>query len=270
MGTDPLNWDSDGNGISDLADWLASRPPVITSSSYLEIQAGRWLGYGLTAECGGGSYAWSLSGDVPSGLSLWGDTLGGFVEPPGVRTFQVTVTAANGLSASQAMTVAVAEPPPAPHITSASPLPGGAAGSMYDFTFAAADGGAPYAWSITGGSLPPGLVLSSAGTLSGAPTAAGTWTLDVTVTDADGQSSAGSFPLTVEGEPPPLQIDSASFDARIGMGFSATLEASGARHPTRVPWWRAAPFRPASRWMPKGFCPARSRARPGHGRSRWR
>ncbi len=58
-------------------------------------------------------------------------------------------------------------------------------GSAYSATFTAASGTSPYVWSISGGALPAGLTLSSAGVLSGTPTAAtGTYSFTVKAVDA--------------------------------------------------------------------------------------
>ena len=51
-------------------------------------------------------------------------------------------------------------------------------------TLTAANGTAPYTWAITSGALPTGMALSSAGVLSGTPTAFGTFSFGVTVTDS--------------------------------------------------------------------------------------
>ena len=64
-----------------------------------------------------------------------------------------------------------------PTIQTASLLDG-TVGTAYSQTLAA-DGSAPIAWSITNGALPEGLTLSNDGTISGTPTAAGTYTFDV-------------------------------------------------------------------------------------------
>ncbi len=47
-------------------------------------------------------------------------------------------------------------------ITTTSPLPNGTVDTLYSTTFAATGGTAPYAWTITSGSV-PGLAISSAG-----------------------------------------------------------------------------------------------------------
>jgi len=64
-----------------------------------------------------------------------------------------------------------------------------------------ANGGAPpYTWS---GQLPAGLTLRPSGLVLGAPTATGTSTFPVTVTDSAGATATGTFSLTVTGPPAP-------------------------------------------------------------------
>ena len=58
----------------------------------------------------------------------------------------------------------------------------------------------PYSWS---GTLPTGLTLRPSGLALGAPTALGTSTFPVTVTDAAGATATGTFSLTVTNPPPP-------------------------------------------------------------------
>jgi predicted extracellular nuclease len=62
-------------------------------------------------------------------------------------------------------------------------------------TLAATGGSTPYAWSATG--LPAGLTLSSGGVLTGTPSAAGSATVTVTATDANGVSGSASFGIEV-------------------------------------------------------------------------
>jgi hypothetical protein len=63
-------------------------------------------------------------------------------------------------------------------------LPDGVVASAYKAQLAATGGVPPYVWSIAHGSLPPGLALDAAsGTISGAPTMAGTYDFTVQVAD---------------------------------------------------------------------------------------
>jgi large repetitive protein len=78
-----------------------------------------------------------------------------------------------------------------PTITlSPTTLPNGVKGVAYPSqTLSATGGTAPYTFTLTAGSLPSGLTLSTAGVLSGTPTATGPFTFTVAATD----NSAGHF-----------------------------------------------------------------------------
>ena len=75
-------------------------------------------------------------------------------------------------------------------------LPDGYAGSAYSKSLTTKDGKAPYAWSISGGSLPAGLSLDAAtGAITGTPAAAGNSSFSVAVRDANNKTA--SEPLTI-------------------------------------------------------------------------
>jgi hypothetical protein len=61
--------------------------------------------------------------------------------------------------------------------------------------FGATGGTPPYTWNATG--LPSGLTLNATGTLSGTPTAVGTSSITVTVTDSNGLTASETLNLTV-------------------------------------------------------------------------
>jgi len=68
-------------------------------------------------------------------------------------------------------------------ITTTSPLPNGTVDTFYSTTFAASGGTAPYAWTITSGSV-PGLAMTSTGVLTGVPAGASAYTITVQVIDS--------------------------------------------------------------------------------------
>jgi len=81
--------------------------------------------------------------------------------------------------------------PTAPLQTSSAPFHGGEVGVAYAAVALSATGGrAPYAWSVSTGALPGGLTLGPDGSVSGNPTAAGTFSFTIQVADA-GTSTAG-------------------------------------------------------------------------------
>ena len=82
-----------------------------------------------------------------------------------------------------------------PAITTTT-LPNGFVGTAYTPTTVAATGGTgPYTFTATG--LPAGLVISSAGQITGTPTAAGTSSATITVTDSSAAHLTGSANISI-------------------------------------------------------------------------
>jgi len=75
-------------------------------------------------------------------------------------------------------------------------LPAGTQGLPYDQTLTASGGTAPYSFSVSAGTLPGNLSLSSAGILSGTP-AAGAFNFTVRATDANGCFGEREYLLTI-------------------------------------------------------------------------
>ena len=123
-------------------------------------------------------------------------------------------------------------------------LPTATAGQAFSTTVAAADGTAPYTWSVTAGSLPTGLSLNATtGVITGTPAGPGASTVTITATDSTvtptvgstagstvlnpspGQASA-TFTLTVN--PAPLTITPAALPGGIvGQAYAASLSGTG-------------------------------------------
>jgi arabinan endo-1,5-alpha-L-arabinosidase len=77
-------------------------------------------------------------------------------------------------------------------------LAGGTVTLSYSTTLTAAGGtGTGYQWSISAGTLPPGLALATSGVLSGTPTAPGTSSFTVRVTDSSGASASANLSLAI-------------------------------------------------------------------------
>jgi hypothetical protein len=92
-------------------------------------------------------------------------------------------------------------------MTPAGALSGGTAGAAYSSTLTQTGAlGAP-TFVVTAGALPPGLTLSSGGTISGTPSATGTFNFSVTVSDNSGCSTASSYSITVVCPPNPTTLN---------------------------------------------------------------
>ena len=190
--------------------------------------------YSKTLAATGGSgtgYTWSITGGsaLPSGLTLSAaGVLSGKPTTTGTPSFNITVTDSvqNSASAAFSMTVAAG-------VTIATPatLTGGYQGAVYTGATLAAVGGSgtgyTWAWAAAGGSaIPAGLNLSAGGAISGTPTAAGTFSVVISVTDSAQNSASSTFSLTVE---PTLAVTTVSpiKSGTINAAYSQSLGASG-------------------------------------------
>lgn len=105
----------------------------------------------------------------------------------------VTASNGDGTSATQSFNITVQQ---APSITSGPPTSTATVGTAYSFSYTAGGYPAP-TFSVTSGSLPTNLALSSTGTISGTPTAAGTFNGIVTAGNGVGTAATQSFSIVV-------------------------------------------------------------------------
>jgi uncharacterized protein (TIGR03437 family) len=178
----------------------------------------------LTAFNGSGSYTWSATG-LPAGITLSATGLL-FGTPTVAGIFAVTITVTSGGStASVTLPLTISAPSPLAIVTTS--LPNGVVGQPYtqpygNVILSATGGTYEYRFSATG--LPPGLTLSSAGILSGTPSASGSYTVTVTVSDGENTTSA-ALSLTITTSPV-LTITSVLLDSgTLNQGYGDTLFA---------------------------------------------
>jgi Putative Ig domain len=109
-------------------------------------------------------------------------------------------------------------------------LPAGTINVPYSSTLSASGGEPPYSWTVTGGALPPGLGLSTAGVISGTPTAGGVYNFTVQVTDT--LTNMASAPLSITIQTGPLVITTMSLPTgTVNVPYDAMLGASGGTPP---------------------------------------
>ena len=184
---------------------------------------------------------WSISaGTLPPGLNLnqtTGVISGTPSAPAGTSSFTVRVQDAGGQSDTQALSIVI-NLFNAPNITTTT-LEGGTVGQSYNQTLRANGGIGTLTWAVSSGSLPAGLTISPAGTISGVPTNVGISNFIVTVIDTFNQSDTQALSITVT---PALEITTPSLpNAKEGEAYSATLQSSGGVPPVS---WTVTPLLP--------------------------
>lgn len=216
--------DEGGSDKGTLRITTATLPPAITSGAY-----------SVPISASGGShssYSWSLlSGSLPPGLGLsptgTPDTsIMGVPTSPGLFAFTLQVQDSAGAAATRALSIQVNN---AISISTTSLLSAEQSKPYSAAILTSGGTGTGYSWSITTGSLPPGLTLASSGTpgttISGTPTVQGSFNFTLACTDSALVTASRSLTLNVV---PPLAITSGTLvGAGLGKNYSQNLTAAG-------------------------------------------
>ncbi|MCW0218643.1 MAG: putative Ig domain-containing protein, partial [Prosthecobacter sp.] len=157
-----------------------------------------WNGPGFTSQplTQWQSYTWSVAnGSLPAGLTLNPSTgvISGTPTSNVSQTFTVRASDPTGCSGTQIYTLAPTCPTMS--ITTAT-VADAFLGTAYSQSLAMTGGTAPITWSLASGSLPAGLSLSSAGVISGTPSATSSASFTVRATDASGCQVTRSYSMS--------------------------------------------------------------------------
>jgi hypothetical protein len=144
------------------------------------------------------------------------------------KELQVTLTATAVVNSSGTATVVIVVQP-APKILTTS-LPGGTNGENYSEPVVVSGGVAPIIFSVSQGSLPPGLHLNTNGTIFGRPSGtAGTSNFTIQALDQGSPPVAVTQALSITVQPPPLlRVQTTSLPSgNLGSPYGSPLAASG-------------------------------------------
>ncbi len=177
---------------------VADGAPVFTSAASTSLAENTAGTFSVTAT-GDVPITFSKTGTLPSGVTLAANgTLSGTPAFGTAGSYPITITAtdANAKTATQAFTLTVTATGPTINSASSATFTEGSPGTFS----VTATGDAPFTFTETG-ALPSGVTLATNGTLSGTPTATGSFPITITAKDVNGNTSTQSFTLTVNGGP---------------------------------------------------------------------
>jgi hypothetical protein len=210
-----------------------------TAASSGSVGTSYFQAFSASGGAGISTYTWSLVQNTtpPPGLTFsTSGVLSGTPTTAGTFSFTVQVSSTlpgNGtIAATQSFSVVISG---SSALAITGSLGNGTVGTPYSATLSATGGygAGTYTFSVTAGTLPSGIKLSTAGVLSGTPTAAGTFALSVQVSSTSANPSASLPPLTAT-QPftlviyPVLAITTAAVSpGSVGIAYSQTFSASG-------------------------------------------
>ena len=191
--------------------------------------------YTATLSAGGGTppYTWSITnGSLPTGLTLNPDS-GAITGTPIVSgTFNFTARLSDAGNPQQTVSKPLSITILDTLVVTTTTLSNGVVNAAYTATLSAGGGTLPYTWSITNGSLPPGLTLSSSnGIISGTPIVSGTFSFTAQVSDAGNPQQTVSKPLSITILDTLVVTTTTLSNGVVSAAYTATLSAGGGTLP---------------------------------------
>ncbi len=224
--------DANGCTATKVYNWVISPCPPITLNPATLPNGTPGTAYSQTITQTGGTNPTTYtvsSGTLPPGLSLaTGGGLTGTPTTPGTYTFTVQSSSVGGCLGSQTYTIVIA----CPTITLApGTLPADTVGQAYNQTITQTGSlGSTFTYTVSSGTLPPGITLAANGDLTGTGTTTGTYTFDVTMTDNQGCSATVTY--TIDVVCPVIVIDQTIVDTVFASTpYSTALTQTGGTAP---------------------------------------
>jgi uncharacterized repeat protein (TIGR01451 family) len=192
-----LTWNSPNTNGSPITGYVVT-PYIGSVAQATQTLAGAVLSFTAVGLTPGTAYTFTVAAINAAGTG-----------PQSARSFSATPNALPSLSF------------PAP--------PAGEVGVAYSRQLVVNPGTAPFAWSVSAGTLPAGLTLgASTGLLSGTPTVAGSFSFTARVLDASSQPATQAVTLIIAAQP---AVTLATPDGEVGLAYSGQPTTTGGTGP---------------------------------------
>ncbi len=196
----------------------------ITSTVLTSAVAGTAYSARVMVAGGTAPYTFSkLSGTLPTGLTL--DATTGVISgtPSGTGSYTIVIKVIDSASGSSSKGYVLDLV--APLSITTTTLNRTVTGTTYPVSISASGGKTAYTFTVSSGTLPTGLTLSTAGAFTGTPSTTGDYPFTITVTDSTGRTATKNLSLGVDA---PLLITTTRLnDAKQGVAYSFTPAATG-------------------------------------------
>lgn len=176
-------------------------------------------------------YHWSISGNLPAGLTL--DVSSGQVTgtPTEFGSFSYSVSVADSSSTVQSASaqgaLSIVE-----QLQIIGTLPSAYIDQPYSQSLVAIGGTVPYTWTLASGALPSGLTLQAGGLISGTPTQLGSYSFVLQVTDSSSPPYTVTSSVTFTVSPVPLSVLGAPLSpAPVNVLYHSQIPISGGTPP---------------------------------------
>ena len=176
----------------------SNNPPAIavtvSPATATIVSAGTQQFSALVTNTSNTAVTWSASPGTISSMGLY--------QAPSVTvTTHATVTATSVAdptkSGTASVTITAGSSNPGPLSITTKSLPAATAGTAYSSPLNATGGNAPYSWSLASGTLPTGIAVNSAGSVSGTTTQTGQFNFTVQVSDSSSPKQTATQPLVL-------------------------------------------------------------------------
>ncbi|WP_052313401.1 beta strand repeat-containing protein [Terriglobus roseus] len=182
---------------------------------------------------GTGPYTCTLSsGTLPAGLTLGANcTVSGTPTTAGTSTPVISIHDSSNPQQTITPAIGITINPSGFMVTNGT-LPNGTVGTLYSQTIPIVGGTAPYTCVLASGAMPPGLTVNANCTVTGTPSATGTYSPTLTIKDTSNPQQTITSAISITIDPSALAVSNGTLPAgTVGTVYTATIPVTGGTAP---------------------------------------